>query len=221
MMNGTDSSFGAFGKHRDITDTQVIFEIMDYFKVPLEALTELSPRFMGFKDGKVFATNPSGYQGLEYQEIDNAICIASEFPIDYVDVKKLKRNFVWIEGEKLVEEKIKVYQSTKNWYGKSNEVAQYENYWWFDQYDKQKKQEETYIDEEIDKEFKMSVFKNKLRIAISLIEEDKSMKMIDAQDFIDETFGISPIVDNKYHYITVLEGNQVIVQNEDGDIIDI
>lgn len=104
MMNGTDSSLGAFGKSRDITDTQVMFELLEASDRDVTCLTELSPRFMGFKEGKVFVTNPSGFSGLEYVKTEEGILIiASSFPPN-TDSKSLKKNFVWFEGDEVVED---------------------------------------------------------------------------------------------------------------------
>lgn len=107
MMNGTDGSFGAFGKDTDITDTEVIFKLLNNTGLSLNGLTLLTPRFMGFKDGKVFVTNPSGRQGLEYISNEDYTIIASSFPNEYKE-KSLKQEFVWFEGEELIEEPVKV-----------------------------------------------------------------------------------------------------------------
>lgn len=170
-MNGTESAFGALGKSRDITDTEVLYEIIESGMYKLEDLTELSPRFIGFNNGGVFATNPSGYGGLEYRikEVDDSksIIIASEFPDSFDDVKSLKKSFVWREGEELVEEPVKVV--TYNKYG-GGCYASY-NY-----------NKVTNKDEKLNKiEEELEVDVEGLRIILS----DKDLK--DIQDYITET----------------------------------
>lgn len=225
MMNGTVSDFGAFGKHMgDITDTEAIFKMLDTFNVDLEVLTELSPRFIGFKNGKVFATNPSGYNGLHYTE-EGGICIASESPLTEL-WNDLKHNFVWYEGDKLIEQPVvqKYSYSSKN----------YKNYatgWWdyleednnlVSMQPKKDVVTTTSTCTECVPYDDMSYTKQELKEIIDIIlEENVGKSMWKVQSVIDELVGVCPIVDNKYTDIIVMENHQIILQDEDGNVFEL
>lgn len=118
-MNGTEHGIGDLAEGLGITDTNLIFMNLDTFNINEEVLTDLSSKFIGFRNGKVFVTNPlSTYGGLEYDD-KNGICIASSFPITYKDEKKLKTGFIWREGDRL-EEYVPVinryYDNSYGWY---------------------------------------------------------------------------------------------------------
>ncbi|MGL4774503.1 MAG: hypothetical protein ACRC2K_13160 [Clostridium sp.] len=110
-MNGTERSFGEIGKLNDITDTEVIYRLFsNNYDIDIRSLTGLSSRFLGLKNGKVFACN-SSYGGLEYFDEDGALCIASQFPYGIgIKTNKLKNSF-WLEGEEL--EKKEEYTDSK------------------------------------------------------------------------------------------------------------
>lgn len=226
MMNGTVGDFGAFGKYMgDITDTEVIFKVLDKFDVNLEVLTELSPRFIGFKNGKVFATNPSGYGGLVYTDEDG-ICIASEEP-QKESWKRLKKYSVWYEGDELQEEPLVVTQPLYTSY--YNSPLSKKEYWW------------DYVDEDANltpkeqKDIKdlntcnscvvyddVSYTKQEIKEVIELlIDENANKSMFHLQQAIDEVVGITPIVDNKYCDVIVLDNKQVVLQDEDGNLYEI
>ena len=224
MMNGTDRSFGAIGELEDKTDTEVIFDIIDKMNYDVSFLKNLSPRFMGFKNNKVFVTNPSS-MGLKYQNIDGAICIASEFPLKYKDVKSLKNNCYWEEGQELKEEPVRVVRNYANsFYGYGNY-----GYYGFDLPDdyytvgKEDKKEIEPEDEpeEADygeKEFTKEEF---LKLIKKIKAKRKKLSFTKLQDLLDETFGLFPIVDGKYIYLLALETKQIVIEDEEGNLVEI
>lgn len=111
MMNGTERSIGDLAKTIGITDTELVFRIIRDYGVSLKALTDLSSRYMGFKDGKVFVCNTE-YQSLEFIESrSGGLIIASSFP-DGIKSNKLKHG-MWYEGDKLFSPKKQIVQKTK------------------------------------------------------------------------------------------------------------
>lgn len=226
MMNGTDRSFGAIGELEDKTDTEIIFNIFNTMNYDVAALKNLSPRFMGFKNNKVFVTNPSS-MGLKYQNIDGAICIASEFPLKYKDVKSLKNNYYWEEGQELKEEPVRVVRS----YANVNSFYGYDNYGYYgfdlpDDYYTVGKEDKKEIEpedepEEADygeKEFTKEEF---LKLIKKIKAKRKKLSFTKLQDLLDETFGLFPIVDGKYIYLLALETKQIVIEDEEGNLVEI
>ena len=120
-MNGTESKIGDLADGLGITDTELIFRNLNTFNINEEVLTKLSSKFLGFRNGKVFATNPLGYSGLKFVD-DKGICIASSFmPGEFC--KSMEEEYIWREGEE-----IKQY---------SEKYKKYSNSWYYDLYDKQ------------------------------------------------------------------------------------
>ena len=135
-MNGTMSDFGAISTKMDITDTELLFRMMDKLDLPPEHLTSLTPRFMGIKNGKVFASNGNSHDPLQYDNEDCTI-IASEFPIDYpYTTKIMKKSSCWNEGEEIEEEPIKIYNHGSYLSNYYNDMS-----WWYDYKAKQDKEE--------------------------------------------------------------------------------
>lgn len=225
MMNGTDSSFGAFGKVMgDITDTEVIFKMIDVFGADLEALTELSPRFLGFKEGKVFATNPDGYQGLKFYEEDEAICIASESPTGET-WSSMEEEYVWTEGEEIKVKTVKAYGG----YTAYNYSTAYKNYLdkWADDIDSTKdencttcslsKEEKDAKDLEEATEGWRS-FKDVFNGIETIKETYPNMTYSTLQHYIDEIYSLYPMIEGMYCDIFVLETKEIMIQDENGEI---
>ena len=120
-MNGTESEIGDLADGLGITDTELIFRNLNTFNINEEVLTKLSSKFLGFRNGKVFATNPIGYSGLKFVD-DNGICIASSFMLGE-KYKTMKEEYIWREGEDIQEY--------------TEKYASYSNGWYYDLYDKQ------------------------------------------------------------------------------------
>lgn len=136
-MNGTMSDFGAISTKMDITDTELLFRMMDKLDLPPEYLVDLSPRFMGIKNGKVFASNGDSHDPLQFDD-ENCIIIASEFPIDYpYNSKTMKKSSCWNEGETIEEETVKVYSYNRYLQNYYNDDYS----WWYDYKAKQDKNE--------------------------------------------------------------------------------
>lgn len=246
MMNGTDRTFGALGEERDITDTQVIYEIFEGLNYPIRSLTNYSPRFMGVKDGRVFATNPSGsYQSLKFIEKDGAICIASEFPDGYEGVKTMLGGFAWFEGDKFKEEipKPKSFYSNiydTDWWRKAygQEVVQYSTYTGKGNSVVEAYEESESVDypcanckrpveacntcnftEEVESE---EVDLDELKSAIVRIKElNSKSSFTSVQKDIDEMFGVSINIGNDDYYVEVLDTKQVLIINQNGEIIEV
>lgn len=106
IMNGTVTGLSSVAKHADITDTQMLFEFYDKHNIPLEKLLDISCKFIGFKDGKVFASNPTSF-GMEFLVDGEAIVIQSTFPKDFERISETKNMDVqfWTEGEEIRERK--------------------------------------------------------------------------------------------------------------------
>lgn len=103
MMNGTEHQYATMAKSLDITDTELVFKNINDYNIPLVTLSELTAKYMGIKDGKVFASNPSGSWtgGLKFIDKDEAIVIASSFDMCLIkDYESMKEGF-WNEGEKI------------------------------------------------------------------------------------------------------------------------
>jgi hypothetical protein len=120
-MNGTVSSYADIARSIDITDTELIFRnILDY-KVPVDSILELSPKFIGVLNGKVFASNPNAYAtGLEYIHLGEAIIIASTFPKSLSAIVESMDKQFWIEGDTIKKKSTYVvsgYSGYKGGYG--------------------------------------------------------------------------------------------------------
>ena len=96
MMNGTESAFKGIANQMEITDTEAIYKIMEEFDLEPSFLTNLSSRFMGFKNGKVFIVN-SSYSGLEFIRDKNAFVVASNFP-KWVKAEQMEIG-LWTQGQ--------------------------------------------------------------------------------------------------------------------------
>ena len=113
-MNGTESEIGDLADGLGITDTELIFRNLNTFNINEEVLTKLSSKFLGFRNGKVFATNPLGYSGLKFVD-DEGICIASSF-MPGEKYKTMKEEYIWREGCD-IEEYENTYKTYNNdWY---------------------------------------------------------------------------------------------------------
>ena len=120
-MNGTESEIGDLADGLGITDTELIFRNLNTFNINEEVLTKLSSKFLGFRNGKVFATNPIGYSGLKFVDYEG-ICIASSF-MPGEKYKTMKEEYIWREGEDIREY--------------VNEYKAYSDSWYYDLYNKQ------------------------------------------------------------------------------------
>lgn len=100
MMNGTVQGVGDLAKDIDITDTEMVFRIINKGLLDVTCIKNVTPNFIGFKDGKVFACNNGYSDGLKFIDKDGAIVISSELPFEIEDYKTLVNCFWW-EGEKL------------------------------------------------------------------------------------------------------------------------
>ena len=138
-MNGTESEFGALADGLGITDTNLIFMNLNTFNINEEVLTGLSSKFLGFRNGKVFATNPySTYGGLKFDD-ENGICIASSFPLGYKGDKSMDVSYIWREGEKIEE-----YIYTPKNYGRAySDYSLYSDSWYDYYYNKQEETKES------------------------------------------------------------------------------
>lgn len=152
-MNGTMSDFGAISTKMDITDTDLLFRMMDKLDLPPDFLVDLTPRFMGIKNRRVFATNGSSSDLLEFDD-DNCTIIASEFPLDYPHkTKTMKKSSCWWEGEEIKEEPVRAYNSYKGYLGYGGYSSSYD--WYADYKAKQNlmKQVEEVVEKEEDEIF--------------------------------------------------------------------
>lgn len=250
MMNGTDRTFGALGEERDITDTQVIYEIFESLKYPIKSLTNYSPRFMGVRDGKVFATNPTAtYQSLKFVDDEGAICIASEFPLGYADVKTMKSGYAWFEGEEIKEEPKVVYNNSDWWrkaYGYENNVIEYSVVTGKGNSRIDEVKIEVDGAKEVEKEYPCDNCKKPVEACatckfLDMYEESEpeytldevkeklnKLKLINKrtsftnlQKDIDDIFGYNIIIDGLLHYIEVLDTKQILIINENSEVIEI
>lgn len=240
MMNGTIGSFGAFGNYMgDITDTEALFKMIDTFDVNLEVLTELDPRFIGFKDGKVFASNSSGYSSLVFSKEGDCLCIASESPGKEV-WDKLEEEYLWTEGEVVKK------ATPRASYGKYYGGYDYGNYYTNDEYNspyywsngKWVKAEEDKKDVssscktcnvELSKEEKDIVALEMedeeditIQQALELIEdlkaENPKLSYTSLQVVIDDFFGCMPVLSGVECDILVYETKDVLIQDENGAV---
>lgn len=102
VMNGTESgSISDIADNLGVTDTEVVFNLIDKMGCNLALLDEMNSRYMGFYDGNVFLKN-TNFQGLQYVSKKGAICIASSFVKGYEKGKTLKEG-LWFEGDTLQE----------------------------------------------------------------------------------------------------------------------
>lgn len=120
-MNGTVRDVGNLAKDLDITDTDLIYRMINKRIIDVEAVRHVGPNFIGFKDNKVWACN-NGYStgGLKYIDKDGVIAIASEFPNEFIKDYETMDEYFWWEGEEL---KKKVYSVSTTPYT-------YGNYGW-------------------------------------------------------------------------------------------
>lgn len=133
-MNGTVTSFGSMAKILDITDTELMFRNIDAFNIPIDTLLEFSPRWLGLKDGKVFAVNPSNGGLQYYNDEDGCIAIASEKPVGSTAWRALEDDEVWYEGEELNEKVYKTSTYTSTYSGKPRRAYGWtddEDYNWY------------------------------------------------------------------------------------------
>lgn len=128
-MNGTDTSFSDLANDYGCTDTYMIFKLFNSNRksLSIDSLRNLTPKFIGFKEGKVFATNPDSYSGLEFIQDDRGICIASSFPPE-MKASKMEHEYAWHEGEE-----IKKYIPKAYIYG-DDKYSYYSNGAWFNYY---------------------------------------------------------------------------------------
>lgn len=239
MMNGTISSFGSFGNYMgDITDTEALFKMIDAFDVDLNVLTDLDPRFIGFKDGKVFASNSSGYSSLVFEKEGDCLCIASESPGKEI-WDKLEEQYLWTEGEEVKKATLKkTYGSYYRGYGYGNYIDdEYASpYYWSD--GKWIKTEENKKDAsgsckscnvELSKEQKDIVALEMeseeditIEQAITLIEdlkaENPKLSYVSLQTVIDDFFGCMPVLSGVECEIYVYETKDVLIQDENGAV---
>ena len=112
-MNGTESHFGEIGKLLGTSDTDALFRIYHAFGINNETLKTLDSRFMGFKNGKMFFTNPSSYySSLEKMKSKSkSIVVASCFPND-IESEKIECGFYWEEGKKIKTNTVKYTKYT-------------------------------------------------------------------------------------------------------------
>ena len=226
MMNGTISSLGVFGKHMgDITDTEVAFHMVDKFNLELDVLCELDPKFIGFRNGKVFATNPDSYSGLVFYNEDRAICIASESP-DKEDWDSMKEEYVWIEGEKIEK------ATPKKSYGSYGYYGAYGNYkstmvrgtyggkkgYWLGGVFYEDKEEDCKACEIDNKKIKVKTIKEALDEIEKIKVDYGDLDSVSLQTLLDYKLGDMPILDNMYCEIVVLDDNNIIIQDELGGI---
>lgn len=232
MMNGTISSFGAFGKYMgDITDTEVLFKTIDTFNVDLEVLTELDPRFIGFKDGKVFASNSGGYSGLKFFEQDDCICIASESPSGVKDWDSMEDEYLWYEGKEIEKAKPRV---NTNSYGNYGYYGSWQNTKYHGTYNGKKGYwlgNSFYFDEEEEKDCKSCNIEDKEYDGFTDFTKEETFKIVDhykekypnvsytvLQNLLDTYFGVMPIIDGIESDIIVFETKEVAIQDAEGNI---
>lgn len=128
-MNGTISNFSSLGEAIDMTDTEIFFRNMVMFNADLKLLEKISCRFIGFKDGKVYASNNTTFNGLKFIDKDGAIIISSSFPKDFpksIEYKTMSEG-LWIEGENIKEYKPVVYNRS-SYYGGIEDCETYDEY---------------------------------------------------------------------------------------------
>ncbi len=117
-MNGTIRTLGNLAKNRDITDTELAFNMVNKKLIDIKDLAELSPKWIGFANGKVFAI-PGECDRLKYNCENGAIMIASELKGE----SKTLGNEIWVEGEELksantiINNHYYMYQDIYDYYG--------------------------------------------------------------------------------------------------------
>lgn len=115
-MNGTISELSKFSKFTDLTDTEILFRMLDQNKeFNLKFLKDISCRFIGVKDGRVFASN-GGYDRLHFIQKDDILVIASEFPKEFKGTEKTLKNELWLQGDKLDEYTYTTYSNNYDSY---------------------------------------------------------------------------------------------------------
>ena len=112
-MNGTETHFGEIGKLLGTSDTDALFRVYHSLNIDNESLKTLDSRFMGFKNGKMFFTNPNAYysslEKLKTSGKNSAIVVASCFPSE-LDSEKIESGYYWEEGQKIKTSKVKYTQ---------------------------------------------------------------------------------------------------------------
>lgn len=119
-MNGTESGFAALARGKNVTDTELIYHMINKRIIGVEDLTALSANYMGFKKDHMFViNNGSGFNGLEFYEEDGAIIIASSFPPGFKLKTKDMEIGLWVQDTPIQKKTYKVYtESGYESYGK-------------------------------------------------------------------------------------------------------
>lgn len=110
-MNGTVRDVGNLAKDIDITDTDMIFRMINKKLIDVEAVKNVVPNFIGFKDSKVWACSNGYSNGLKFIDKDGALAIASEFPTEFFKDYETMEDGFWWEGTE-IKEKTYVHSTT-------------------------------------------------------------------------------------------------------------
>ena len=101
-MNGTESSVSFISKALDVTDTEIILDLIGKYNLNINVLRNFTSVFMGFSNGKPFvvANNTQRIRLLKNKK-SKAIIFASSFPAIFNEnIYMPKENFIW-KGEKI------------------------------------------------------------------------------------------------------------------------
>lgn len=103
-MNGTESSVSFISKALDVTDTEIILDLIGKYNLNINVLKNFTSIFMGFYNGNPFvvANNTQRIRLLKNKK-SKAIIFASSFPAIFNEKIYIpKEQFIW-KGEKLPE----------------------------------------------------------------------------------------------------------------------
>lgn len=100
-MNGSEQSVSFISNALDITDTEVILDLISKYKLSINTLKNFTSVFMGFNNGNPFvvANNTQRIKLLKNKKT-KAIVFASSFPYDFKENLYVpKENFIWNGGK--------------------------------------------------------------------------------------------------------------------------
>ena len=103
-MNGTESSVSFISKALDVTDTEIILDLISKYNLNINVLKNFTSIFMGFNNGNPFvvANNTQRIKLLKDKR-SKAIVFASSFPAIFKEnIYIPKERFIW-KGEKIPE----------------------------------------------------------------------------------------------------------------------
>ena len=106
-QNGTEGSFARIARSLDMTDCELIFNMLNSLNISPEVLSTLTANYMGFKDGVPFVVCNNT---LEYIQTKHDLVIASSLPSELSKLSKTLDTGAYFDINKLKEKKVFHYE---------------------------------------------------------------------------------------------------------------